>query len=64
MADLTIHINMDDKCAECRKGGATPSGLCLGCAGKAMDLKRTMKSPQGRAVQERFRKQFAKPQRS
>ena len=54
-----ININMDAKCAECRKGGATACGLCLGCAAKAMDPKRVMKSPQGREVQARWAKQFA-----
>jgi hypothetical protein len=51
-----IVVNMDKKCAECRKGGAVQSGICLGCTAKAMDLKRKMKSETGRAVQERFRR--------
>ena len=54
-----ITVNLDEKCAECRKGGATACGLCLGCATKAMDSKRAMKSPQGRQVQARWVKQFA-----
>ncbi len=62
MADLVLNINMDAKCAECRKGGATPCGLCLACCTKAMSPKRVMKSPEGRALQERLKRQFAAPQ--
>jgi len=32
----TIHINLDAKCKRCGKGGATPSGICLACAVKAV----------------------------
>lgn len=28
---LTIEINMDRKCVQCRRGGATQGGLCLKC---------------------------------
>lgn len=28
---LEIHIDMDKKCKECGKGGATPSGYCMAC---------------------------------
>jgi hypothetical protein len=31
-----ITIDEDVKCQRCRKPGATPSGMCLGCAGKAI----------------------------
>ena len=56
---VMLSINLDAKCAECRKGGATPSGLCLKCCTKAMDKKRAMKSPQGSALQAKFAEQFA-----
>lgn len=56
---VMLSINLDAKCAECRKGGATPSGLCLRCCTKAMDRNRAMKSPQGRALQLKFADQFA-----
>ena len=59
MANVVLNINMDAKCAECRRGGATKSGLCLGCCAKAMDPKRKMKSPQGASLQARFKEQFA-----
>lgn len=55
-APHVITINLDARCAECRKPGATPSGICLRCATKAMDPKRTMKSPEGRGVQERWQR--------
>jgi hypothetical protein len=59
MADVVLNINMDAKCVECRKGGATPSGVCLRCCTKAMDPKAQMKTPQGRALQRRYVDQFA-----
>jgi hypothetical protein len=60
MTALLIDINMDAKCSECRKGGATPCGLCLGCVTKAMNPKHRMKSARGLAMQQKFQ-QF-KPQ--
>lgn len=36
MVTVTIDINLDEKCKRCKKGGATPSGLCLNCIGKAV----------------------------
>jgi uncharacterized membrane protein YvbJ len=51
--NLTITINMDKKCAECGKGGAVDSGICIGCTSKALSG-RVMKSPTGKAVQRRF----------
>lgn len=60
---VVLTINMDAKCAECKKGGAAPSGLCLRCATKAMDPKRTMKSPQGTALQMKFATIFADARR-
>lgn len=51
--NVTITIDMDKKCAECGKGGAVPSGICLRCTTKAMKGK-TMRSWQGRAVARRF----------
>jgi hypothetical protein len=53
VARPTITVNLDRKCAECRKGGATDSGICLACASRALSG-RTMRSPQGKAVQARF----------
>ena len=53
MTDFTITIDMDKKCAECGKGGAVPSGICLKCTTKAISGK-PMKSLQGRLVQHRF----------
>lgn len=47
-----ITIDLDKKCAECGKGGAAPSGICLKCTGKAISGKQ-MKSWQGRAVAKR-----------
>jgi len=63
MAYVTIDINMDRKCAECRKVGSLPSGLCLGCIAKALDPKRKMKSELGRAAQEKLKRQFAAQER-
>ena len=56
MNHVTITIDMDKKCAECRKPGATGSGICIKCAGKAYNLKRPMKSAEGRMVQDRIRR--------
>jgi len=56
MAHLTITVDMDKKCAECGKGGAVASGLCLNCTSKVIEGK-PMKSAIGRAVQARFRDQ-------
>lgn len=50
---FNLTINMDKQCAECRKPGATGSGICLTCATKAMDRK-PMRSAQGQAVQRRW----------
>lgn len=33
----TITIDMDTRCTRCRKRGATPCGLCLGCAAKLLE---------------------------
>jgi hypothetical protein len=49
VSNLVITIDMNKKCAECGKGGAQPSGICLGCTAKAIGGKR-MKSQEGRAV--------------
>lgn len=59
MSNVTLTINMDQKCAECRKQGATGSGLCLKCAVKAMGDK-PMKSAEGRAARERFKASFGR----
>ena len=48
----TIDINMDRRCAECRKPGATASGICMACTAKAMHAK-PLRSEVGRAVQKR-----------
>lgn len=62
MSGLTINVNMDTKCHECRKPGATDSGICLMCASKALRGK-TMKSDAGRAVQLRFQEMRRPPPR-
>lgn len=49
----TINISMDRKCAECGKGGAIDSGICLGCTAKAMRDK-PLRSEIGRVVQKRI----------
>ncbi len=46
---FTINVDMDKKCLECGKGGATQNGLCLSCTAKAIGG-RQMKSAQGKAV--------------
>lgn len=53
--DHTVHvtIDMDKKCAECGRGGAVPSGICLKCTSKAITGK-VMRSREGIAVQRRF----------
>ncbi len=38
-----LHINMDKKCTKCGEGGATPSGICLECAGHLISKGGTMK---------------------
>jgi hypothetical protein len=53
MANLTITIDLNKKCAECKKGGAVDNGLCLACTTKAIKRK-PMKSAQGAAVAARF----------
>ena len=53
--NVTLTIDMDKRCAECRKPGATGSGICLKCAGRAYNPK-PMKSAEGRAVQERIKR--------
>jgi hypothetical protein len=52
--NFTITVDLDKKCAECGRGGAMPSQICLKCTGKAMSDK-PMKSWQGRAVAARFK---------
>lgn len=51
---VTINIDMDKKCAECKKPGAVASGICIACTAKAFGRK-PMKSQAGRAVQMRIR---------
>lgn len=53
MVSHTITIHMDANCAECGKGGAVDSGICLACTNKAIRGK-PMKSATGRAVQARW----------
>lgn len=53
MTDFHITIDMDKKCAECGRGGAMPSQICLKCTSKAISGK-PMKSWQGRAMAKRF----------
>jgi len=56
---ITITIEMDKKCSECRKGGATGSGICLSCASRAVQGK-PMKSPEGKAAQKRVQAHIRK----
>lgn len=49
----SVEFDGEKKCAECRRGGAAPNGLCLSCTAKAMDPSTKMRSAQGRAVQKR-----------
>jgi hypothetical protein len=51
--NINITIDLDRKCAECGKGGAAPSGICLKCITKAMGEK-PMKSAEGVAVRARI----------
>lgn len=51
--NIQINIDMDKKCPECGKGGATQNGLCLGCISKSM-RGRPMKSDLGRAHQKQI----------
>ena len=52
MADVHMTIDMDRKCAECGKMGATDSGICLKCCLKIMRGQQ-MRSRQGQAVAKR-----------
>ena len=58
-----IEIDLDKKCAECGRSGATPSGICLNCVGKAMADK-PMKSAQGKAVQARIKRGLSRGMKS
>lgn len=51
--NIQINIDMDKKCPECGKGGATQNGLCLRCITKSM-RGRPMKSDLGRAHQKQI----------
>lgn len=56
MSDIpTITIDMGKKCAECGKGGAANSGLCMGCTARAVRGLR-MRSARGRYVQKHIKK--------
>jgi len=54
-----IRINLDQRCVECGKPGASQNGLCLGCVNKAIRHKH-MKSREGKACQIRFEQSIAK----
>jgi hypothetical protein len=56
---FTLNIDMDKKCAECGKGGATDNGICMKCNTKAISGK-PMKSAIGRAVQRRYMERIKK----
>jgi uncharacterized OB-fold protein len=49
----TITIDIDKKCAECGKAGATGSGICLPCATKAI-VGKPMKTQTGKVLAARF----------
>lgn len=57
---VTISLKEDRKCAECGKGWAAQSGLCLKCVHKAMTFTKAMKSEIGRDLQAHYRKMFGK----
>jgi hypothetical protein len=50
--EVRINIDLDKKCAECRKGGACHNGPCLKCTTNAI-VGKPMKSPIGQAVARR-----------
>lgn len=50
----TIVIDMDKKCAECGKGGATPAQLCISCTTKIIFKDKQPKTWQGRAMKKRW----------
>lgn len=53
MERIEININLDRRCAECRRPGAADNGLCLPCSTKAITGGK-MKSPAGIAAQQRM----------
>lgn len=55
---LTINIDLEKRCVECGGPGALANTLCMGCTGKAIRGGR-MKSPAGRDVAARARKEIA-----
>ena len=60
MSTMTITIDMNKKCAECGKPGASGSGICMKCACKAMKPVPVMKSSQGKDLQRRYTSLFSK----
>lgn len=36
MAEAEFRVNLDAKCKRCGKGGATQSGICMGCIAKGV----------------------------
>lgn len=50
----TITVDMNARCAECRKAGRCDNGLCMPCTTKAMDQTVRFRSAEGRAVQARW----------
>lgn len=58
MTDTGTHtiivIDLDKKCAECGKGGAMPSQLCIACTTKIIFQKKNPKTWQGRAIKKRW----------
>ena len=57
MTTHTIEINMDVKCKQCGKGGATPSGLCLACITNTLKGEKRMATI-GHNVREGIQKQI------
>lgn len=45
-----VTVNMNRRCEECRKPGATPNGLCLRCVMKSMGDKPMRSSQRGGSV--------------
>ena len=54
MANITLNVYLDKKCAECGKGGATDGPLCLACITKAIQGK-PFKTEIGRTAAERVK---------
>jgi hypothetical protein len=59
MTAPTITLDLDRICAECRRPGATSTGICLDCTVEAIDGK-PMRSAAAVAVQQHWQSMRAK----